>query len=72
MLVLRRDELAVYLYGYEKKDHANINSRELQVLQRLTETILGYSENEIGDRVVDGDFIKIPRPEEENAEKVSQ
>ena len=70
ILVLRSEDIAVYLYGYEKKDRANIDSRELQVLRRLAEAILGYNETQIAKRVEDGDFIKIPKPEEENAQKI--
>ena len=72
LLVLRIEDRAVYLYGYEKRDRANIDQRELKVLHGLAEAILGYTEIEIANRVNDGDFIEIERPEEEHAAEISQ
>jgi hypothetical protein len=65
IILFRKDERAVYVDGFEKKDVANIRQDELVALCKLAETILGYTNAEIANRVQDGVLIKLEEPEGE-------
>lgn len=63
ILVLRSEARAVFVYGFEKKDRSNIKSDELEALRELASVMLGYSDEEIAQRVADGVLIEIHPPE---------
>ena len=72
IILFRRNDRAIYVYGFEKKDLANIRPNELEAFRELAQVILGYTNAEIAQRVEDGALFKVEKPEEENnAEKIS-
>jgi hypothetical protein len=72
IILFRKNDRAVYVYGFEKKDQANIDRRELEALRELARVILGYTNTEIEQQVHTGALIHIPETEETNAPKISQ
>jgi hypothetical protein len=67
IILFRKNNRAVYVYGFEKKDAANIDRRELEAFRELADVILGYADDEIEQRVIDGALFKVEEPGEENA-----
>jgi hypothetical protein len=65
IILFRKDERAVYIYGFEKKDMANIKPNELEAFRELAEVILGYSQAEMTKRVEDGALFNVEEPQEE-------
>ena len=62
-----KNDRAVYVYGFEKKDIANIDRRELEAFRELAEVILGYTDAEIKQRVKEGALFIVREPGEDNA-----
>lgn len=72
IILFRKNDRAVYVYGFQKKDLANIRPNELEAFRELAQVVLGYTNAEIAQRVEDGALFNVEKPEEENnAEKVS-
>jgi hypothetical protein len=63
IILFRKNDRAVYVYGFEKKDLANIRSNELEAFRELAQVILGYTNAEIAKRVQDGALFEVKRPE---------
>jgi len=63
VILFKKDHRAVYVFGFEKKDVANIDRRELEAFRDLADLILGYSEAEMAKRVEDGALLRIGVPE---------
>ena len=57
----------MYVYGFEKKNAANIDRRELEAFRELAEVILGYTDVEIEQRMNDGALFNVEEPGEDNA-----
>ncbi len=66
IILFRKNNRAVYVYGFEKKDAANIDRRELEAFRELATVILGYTDAEIEQRVLDGALFKVEEPGEDN------
>ncbi len=66
IILFRKNNRAVYVYGFEKKDAANIDRRELEAFRELATVILGYTDAEIEQRVPDGALFKVEEPGEDN------
>lgn len=66
IILFKKNKRAVYVYGFEKKDVANIDRRELEAFRELLEVILGYTEVEIAQRVKDGALFTVEEPGEKN------
>ena len=66
IILFRKADSAVYVYGFEKKDLANIKANELEAFRELAQVILGYANAEIAKRVEDGALFKVEEPEESN------
>ncbi len=66
IILFRKNDRAVYVYGFEKKDLANIRPNELEAFRELAQVILGYTPAEIARRVEDGALFNVEKPEEEN------
>ena len=61
------------MYGFEKKDVANIKPQELEAFRELAQVMLGYTRAELARYVEDGVLFRVEGPEDEaNAEEVSQ
>ena len=71
IILFKKNNRAVYVYGFgfgfEKKDAANIDRRELEAFRELAEVILGYRDVEIEQRVNDGALFNVEEPGEDNA-----
>ncbi len=67
IILFKKNNRAVYVYGFEKKDAANIGSRELEAFRELADVILGYTDAEIEQRVNDGALFHVEQPGEDNA-----
>jgi hypothetical protein len=67
IILFKKNNRAVYVYGFEKKDAANIDRRELEAFRELAEVILGYTDVEIEQRVNDGVLFNVEEPGEDNA-----
>ena len=59
LLLLRRGERAVYVFGFEKKNLANISAKELLVYRELATIYLDCSIAEIERRVEAGAMIEV-------------
>ncbi len=68
IILFKKNRRAVYIYGFEKKDVANIDRRELEAFRDLAEVILGYSDAEMEQRVKDGALFHVEEPGEDDAE----
>ena len=64
IILFRKNNRAVYVYGFEKKDLANIKPDELEAFRELAEVILGYTSAEIAKRVKDGALFEVEEQEE--------
>lgn len=64
VILFRRNDRAVYVYGFEKKDLGNIRADELEAFRELAEVILGYSTTDLAKRIRDGALFMIEAPEE--------
>ena len=72
IILFRKNDRAVFVYGFEKKDLGNIRSNELEAFRELAQVILGYTTAEIAKRVEDGALFEVEEPEEDkNAEEIS-
>lgn len=67
IILFRKSDRAVYVYGFEKKDLVNIRDDELEAFRELAKVILGYTSDEIGKRVEDGALFRLEEPEDNNA-----
>jgi hypothetical protein len=66
IILFKKNDRAVYVYGFEKKDLANIKSNELEAFRELAQVILGYTHAEITKRVEDRALFNVEKPEEED------
>ena len=53
IILFRKGSRAVYIYGFEKKDRANIKADELEAFRELAMVILSYTEAAMAKRVQD-------------------
>ena len=58
-IVIRRRDRAVYVFGFEKKDQANIAPDEWEALKKLAKEILGYSDADIAKNIRTGELVRI-------------
>ena len=66
IILFRKGDRAVYVYGFEKKDLANIRPDELEAFRELAKVILGYSRAEIENMVKLGALFKVQESEDDN------
>ncbi len=69
IILFRKNDRAVYVYGFEKKDVTNIDRRELEAFRELAAVILGYTEAEMKQRVKDGALFNVEKPGEDNGQE---
>ena len=68
IIFFRKNDRAVYVHGFEKKDRANIRPDELVAFRKFAEVYLGCTNAELAQRVEDGALFKVEKPEGEHAE----
>ena len=56
----------MYVYGFEKKDRANIKADELEAFRELATVILGYTDGELRNLVTKGALLQVEAPEEDH------
>jgi len=65
IILFRKNDRAVYVHGFEKKDVANIRPDELEAFRKYAEVYLGYTKAEMAQFVEDGVLFQVMKPEEE-------
>jgi len=65
IILFKKDDRAIFVHGFEKKDLSNIRQSDLAALRRFAEVYLGYTNAELAQRVEDGVLFKIAKPEGE-------
>lgn len=64
IILFRKNDLAVFVYGFEKKNLANIKADELEAFRELAEVVLGYSKAQLVQMVENGALFAVKMPEE--------
>jgi hypothetical protein len=72
IIAFRKDDLAIYMFGFEKKDQANIDRSDLEVLRKLAQIYLGYTAIDLAREIRAGELLIIAGPENEDASKIPQ
>jgi len=67
IILLRRNERAFFVFGFEKKDQANIEKADLIAFRELAELLLDMPERELELRVEQGVYLAI-KPSKEKAD----
>jgi hypothetical protein len=68
IILFKKNDRAIYVHGFEKKDVANIRSDELEAFRKFAEVYLGYTNAEMTQLMGDGAFFQVKKPEgEDNA-----
>jgi len=65
IILFKKDNRAVFVYGFEKKDVANIRPKDLDAFRKLAEVILGCTDAEVVQRVQGGELFVVEKPEGE-------
>lgn len=65
IILFRKGDRAVFVYGFEEKDLGNIRSDELEAFRELADVILGYTAGEMERMVKAGALLKVDAPEGE-------
>ncbi|MCD6046701.1 MAG: hypothetical protein K0S08_348 [Gammaproteobacteria bacterium] len=61
LIVYKKNDRAIFIYGFNKKQLENINESELLALKKLSKVYLSYTEQEISYEVYKGKLIEIKR-----------
>ena len=73
IILFKREDRAVYVYGFEKKDRANIKPGDLEILKALAKVILGYTTAELMREVENGELVHVKQREESaNEEQIPE
>ena len=72
IVAMRVGKRIVIMFGFEKKDMANIGNRDLQQFRKAARVYLGYSEEEMTAIVRDGALREIANPAAEKGERHGQ
>lgn len=62
LIAMKAGQRAVLMFGFEKKDMANIKPDELRGFRKAAKIYLGYSEEEITAIVKEKSLSEIPKP----------
>ena len=66
IILFRKNDRAVYVHGFEKKDTANIGPDELEAFRKYAEVYLGYTNAEMAQLVEDGAIFRVEKSEGED------
>jgi hypothetical protein len=66
IILFKKNDRAIYIHGFEKKDVANIRPDELEAFRKFAEVYLGYTNAEMTQLVKDGALFQVKKPEEED------
>jgi hypothetical protein len=59
ILVYRKDEIAIFIYGFSKTDKDNLDNDELKYFKKLAKDLLSIDNHKINDLEKQGSIIKI-------------
>lgn len=65
IILFRKEDRAVFIYGFEKKNMANIGPTDLDAFRKLASIILDSTDDQIAERVEEGSLIKVNQAEGE-------
>jgi hypothetical protein len=63
IIAFRKDDRAIYVFGFEKKDQANIDRSDLEAFRELAQIALNYAQSEIENQLTIGALFNIHEPE---------
>jgi hypothetical protein len=66
IIIFRKRDRAVFVFGFEKKDVANIQSNDLVAFWELAVTILGYTATELTNLAQVGALIEVAPPQDDH------
>jgi hypothetical protein len=69
IILFKRNDCAVFVYGFEKKNQANIQADELEAFRELAKVILSSTPAERARLVTQGVFFQIHQPREDDNAK---
>ena len=64
IVAMKQGERIVLMFGFEKRNQANIDARDLRAFKRLAKSYLERSEQEMNKLVKLGELIEIVKPAE--------
>jgi hypothetical protein len=59
MVLFRKEDRAVFVHGFAKKDLSNITPKELKALKKLAKIMLGYSDSQLATVVASGALVEV-------------
>lgn len=62
IILFRRGTRAVFVYGFEKKDRANIRAEELEAFRELANIVLSYTDADLAKVVEQGALEIVSEP----------
>ena len=65
IIVFRKGERAVFLYGFSKSERANIDADEEKQFREAARHVLRLTEKQIAELVKEGDFVEVNGHEQE-------
>jgi len=68
IILFKKNDRAIYVHGFEKKDVANIRPDELEAFRKFAGVYLGYTNAKMTQLMEDGALFQVKKPEgEDNA-----
>jgi hypothetical protein len=65
IILFKSGNRAVFVYGFEKKDLANIRLGELEGFRRLAKVVLNYDSLEMAEMIRKGALLNVQAPQDE-------
>lgn len=59
LLIFKKEELALYVYGFSKNEKDNLEQDELKLFKKLSKDILLMNDQEINNQIKSGSFIDL-------------
>lgn len=72
IIAFRKEDRAIYVYGFEKKDQANIDPSALEAFRKLSRLVLAYTQAEIEIEIATGALYIVNQPEMIHAQEIPQ
>lgn len=61
VVIFRRGERAVFMYGFAKSDRENIDAEEVKQFKEAAKHVLALTESQLAELVREGDFVEVKR-----------
>ena len=59
IICYKKDNIAIYIYGFSKNDKSNLTIKELTAFKALSKILIKFSATEIEQAIVNGNFIEV-------------